>query len=79
MQAQPARYILELAGRKYEEKLYTKETSKDWFEGDKANIDFAYPNLPYLIHGDLKITESQNITNYLMDVTAQQSLQGEGL
>lgn len=38
----------------------------------------AYPNLPYVIHGDFKITECQNVVNYLIDITRQEYLLGSG-
>lgn len=38
-----------------------------------------FPNLPYLIKEDLKITESQNIANYAIDTTKQHHLLGTGL
>jgi glutathione S-transferase len=29
---------------------------KQWFGADKANLGLPYPNIPYLIDGDMKIT-----------------------
>lgn len=69
LRAQPARYILELAGYPYEEKQYTPETAGDWFGKDKQSLGLDFPNLPYLINGATKLTESQNIVNYLVELT----------
>ncbi|KAL4483071.1 hypothetical protein ABPG74_019097 [Tetrahymena malaccensis] len=78
LQGQPSRYVLELAGIPYEDRVYTMQNRADWFEKDKQTLGFDYPNLPYLIHGDFKITESQNVVNYVIEVTNQQKLLGEG-
>lgn len=42
------------------------------------NLGLDFPNLPYLIHGELKLTESQNVVNYVIDITKSPQLQGEG-
>lgn len=38
---------------------------KDWLD-KKYSLGLDFPNLPYLIDGDLRISESVNICNYLM-------------
>ncbi|KAL4461943.1 hypothetical protein ABPG74_000788 [Tetrahymena malaccensis] len=78
LRGQPIRYILELANYPYTETKYTPSTATEWFGKDKLELGLDFPNLPYLIHGDFSITESQNIVNYLIQLTNQQSLQGEG-
>ncbi|EAR93871.1 glutathione S-transferase, amine-terminal domain protein (macronuclear) [Tetrahymena thermophila SB210] len=79
LRAQPIRYIFELAQYPYQQTNYTLEESKEWFEKDKKELGLDFPNLPYLIHGDFKITESQNIVNYALDATKQHHLLGSGL
>lgn len=62
-------YILAYCGVKYEAKTYIRgaapEFSKsDWTkERDSLGLDF--PNLPYLIDGDFKLTESKSIMKYV--------------
>ncbi|EAR86899.1 glutathione S-transferase, amine-terminal domain protein (macronuclear) [Tetrahymena thermophila SB210] len=79
LRAQPIRYIFELAQYPYQQTNYTFEGAKDWFEKDKKELGLDFPNLPYLIHGDFKITESQNIISYALDITKQHHLLGFGL
>lgn len=44
------------------DKTYT--TGDEWF-GEKFSLGFDFPNIPYLIDGDLKITQSLTILRYL--------------
>lgn len=46
---------------------YTIEGYREWFKEDKLNIGFEFPNLPYFIHGDLKLTESIAIHEYIAE------------
>ena len=63
--AQPSRYLLEYLGADYEEERYTPETAKVWFEEHKANLGLDFPNLPYYLDGDVKITESMAILRHI--------------
>ncbi len=36
-----------------------------WFGKDKNSLGLDFPNLPYLIDGDLKISESSAILRYI--------------
>ena len=67
--AQPIRYLLAHIGLDYEDKQYfygeAPGFSKDAWFSVKASSGFDFPNLPYLIDGDLKITESHAIYRYL--------------
>ncbi|XP_018007492.1 glutathione S-transferase Mu 1-like isoform X2 [Hyalella azteca] len=58
--AQYIRYVLAYTGTEYVDKHYTTE----WAD-DKENLGLEFPNLPYYIDGDLKITESGAILRYL--------------
>ena len=51
-------------GATYEDKRYTNP--QDWFGNDKQNLGFAFPNLPYLIDGDFKLTETLAIERYII-------------
>lgn len=66
---QPIRFMLEYAGAKYEEKQYNGGPAPDFSRAEwtsvKDTIGLDFPNLPYYIDGDLKITESGAITRHL--------------
>jgi len=47
----------------YEEKSY--ETREEWFNNDKFNLGLDFPNLPYIIDGDIKIAETVALMNYI--------------
>ncbi|GAV06452.1 hypothetical protein RvY_16442 [Ramazzottius varieornatus] len=53
---------IEHAGQRYESKI--PETREAWFEG-KTSIGLPFPNLPYLIDGNTKLTQSRAILHYL--------------
>ncbi|KAL4510738.1 hypothetical protein ABPG72_004892 [Tetrahymena utriculariae] len=74
--AQPSRYLLEISGVKYEEVRYTNPA--DWFEKDKYALGLPFPNLPYLLDGDVKITESETIFDYLIQKLNKTELLGKG-
>lgn len=67
--AQPIRLLLEYTGEKYVDKKFECGPAPDydkscWFDiKEKLNLDF--PNLPYLIDGDMRITQSNAILRYI--------------
>lgn len=71
--AQPIRLLLTYAGADWEEDLYevqrTAEGGYDrsqWTNAKAVNKDnLAFPNIPYLVDGDMAITESKAILRYL--------------
>lgn len=67
--AQQIRYLLEFAGVEYEEKQYDigpppTFIGTEW-KSAKTTLGLQFPNLPYYIDGELKITESSAILRYL--------------
>lgn len=62
--AQVSRLLLTYTKANWKDKLYTDPNS--WFGKDKKSMTFAFPNLPYLIDGDLKMTESIAIYRYII-------------
>ena len=44
---------------------YPKEGKGAWFDGKKYSLGLAFPNLPYMIDGDVKLTQSLAIMRYL--------------
>jgi len=57
------RVLLEYTGLKYTEKQYADH--KEWFGEDKNKLGFDFPNLPYIIDGDTKITETNALITYV--------------
>jgi len=58
----PIRLLLEYAGEKYEYKDWSN-TTPGWFE-QKNQLGLPFPNLPYLIDGQTKLTQSGAIMKY---------------
>ncbi|CAL8130032.1 unnamed protein product [Orchesella dallaii] len=78
--AHPVRFLLAYLEVDFEDKYYelTPELTKDyWFE-DRKKLNLEFPNLPYLIDGDFKVTESRAILKYLAR-TRKPDLLGNGL
>ncbi|XP_043226535.1 glutathione S-transferase Mu 5-like isoform X2 [Amphibalanus amphitrite] len=67
--AQPIRLLLEYTGEKYEDKKFECGPAPDydkscWFDiKEKLKLDF--PNLPYLMDGDVGVTQSNAIMRYI--------------
>ncbi|OXA56303.1 glutathione S-transferase Mu 1 [Folsomia candida] len=67
--AQPIRLLLANSGLEWEDKLYVTGPAPTfdktcWF-GEKETLGFDFPNLPYLIDGDVKVTQTIAIIRYL--------------
>lgn len=67
--AQSIRYLLAYARVPYVDKRYSygseTEPNRDEWLAVKHKLDFDFPNLPYLIDGDIRMTQSQAILRYL--------------
>ena len=70
------RNILNYAGVDYTEKFYNPETEEGRAEwaSDKVNLGIPFANLPYLIDGDFKLTESKAVTLYICEKWAPELL-----
>ena len=68
--AELAKLIMEYGRKPYQMDYYVQgpgpEFSRKGWLDKKFNLGLDFPNLPFLIDGDLNITESMNIYNYLM-------------
>ncbi|CAG7833513.1 unnamed protein product [Allacma fusca] len=67
--AQPIRLLLEHVNAEWEDKYYVCGPGPDydkssWFN-EKDTLGLPFPNLPYLIDGDLKLVQSTTILRYL--------------
>ena len=73
--AQPIRLLLAYTNTPFTEVQY--ESREKWFEEDKKNLGLEFPNLPYLIDGDFKLTESSSILNYIVRRSGHNELLGK--
>jgi glutathione S-transferase len=72
--AQPIRYLLKYAGIEFNDKRYEfgegtslqemESIRKNWTP-EKFTLDLDFPNLPYYIDGDVKLSQSLAIMRYL--------------
>jgi glutathione S-transferase len=74
---QQVRLILSYLGLPFEEKVYSDR--QQWFENDKKSIGFAFPNIPYLIDGEFKLTESSAIQKYVINRSHNKELLGKNI
>ncbi|XP_072500361.1 glutathione S-transferase Mu 4-like [Notamacropus eugenii] len=76
--AHAIRLLLEYTGANYEEKVYHFGDAPDFDKSQWLDVKFSlgldFPNLPYLIDGDHKITQSNAILRY---IARQYNLCGE--
>jgi len=67
--AQPIRLLLAYTETDYEDKRYTLGPAPEYDRGewltDKVTLGLDFPNLPYYIDGDVKLTQSLAIIRYL--------------
>ncbi|CAH8536260.1 unnamed protein product [Schistosoma turkestanicum] len=64
--AQPIRLLLEYVRQNYEERLY-EWSEVDFWKKEKFTLGLDFPNLPYYIDGDIKLTQSNAIIRYIAD------------
>ena len=75
--AQVPRLLLAYTGMKFTNKQYT--SPEQWFGGDKQTLGLNFPNIPYLIDGKLKITETEAICRYIVKRSGNLQLLGKNL
>ncbi|CAH8440821.1 unnamed protein product [Schistosoma rodhaini] len=63
---QPTRLLLEYLEETYEERAYDRNEIDAW-SNDKFKLGLEFPNLPYYINGDFKLTQSMAIIHYIAD------------
>ncbi|CAH8506421.1 unnamed protein product [Dicrocoelium dendriticum] len=64
---QVIRLLLEHLGVEYKERLYDQRDASVWFETDKHALGLEFPNLPYFLDGDFKLTEYCAILRYIAE------------
>jgi len=66
---EPIRFLLNYVGTEFEDKRYTigpaPEFERPEWLADKASLALDFPNLPYYIDGDVKLTQSTAILRHL--------------
>ena len=77
----PIKYMLEYLGVDYEDVQYEQgdapDFSRECWLSVKPNLGLDFPNLPYLTHGDLKITESHAMMRYVANKFAPAEFTGK--
>ncbi|KAK6177387.1 hypothetical protein SNE40_015496 [Patella caerulea] len=67
--AQPIRFLLHYVGEEFTDQLYelgdAPGFSKEEWTSVKNKLGLDFPNLPYYIDGDIRITQSNSIIRYL--------------
>ena len=76
---QTLRLLLTYTNTPFQEVQYQLATKEQWFEQDKKNLGFDFPNIPYLIDGDFKLTESIAIAKYIIKRSGRTELLGKTL
>ena len=74
---QTSRLLLAYCGAVWEDVKYT--SPEQWFGKDKAELNLPFPNLPYLIDGDLKLSESSAIQRHIIRKYGKNDLFGKTL
>lgn len=59
------RLLLTYTKTNWRNKIYSDRDS--WFNKDKKDLGLTFANLPYLIDGKLKLTESLAINRYIIN------------
>jgi glutathione S-transferase len=72
--AQPARLLLAYTNTPFTDVQYTDK--EKWLE-DKASLGIEFPNLPYLIDGDFKFSESNAIYKHIIRRSGHNDLLGK--
>ncbi len=76
--AQPIRLLLSYTKTDFEDFQYSGP--EKWFgPSDKNGLGLDFPNLPYLIHGDVKLTETNAILKYVAKKYGEKDLTGKNI
>jgi glutathione S-transferase len=71
------RLLLAYTGAVWEDVKYT--APEQWFALDRTDLQLPFPNLPYLIEGNFKLTETDAICRYIVERSDRQELLGKSL
>lgn len=74
---QVPRLLLAYTGAVWENLKYTSR--EQWFDKDKKELGLSFPNIPYIIDGDFKLTESKAINHYIIKRSGKNELLGKSI
>jgi len=74
---QVSRLILAYSGLSWHDQKYA--TPEEWFGKDKNGLGLDFPNLPYIVDGDFKLTESRAINLYIIKKSGKTDLLGKNI
>jgi len=69
------RLLLSYTGTEFED--VQLDDQEKWFKESKFQLGLDFPNLPYLIDGDFKMTESHAIAQYIINRSGHKDLLGK--
>ena len=75
--AEPSRWLI--AYFKLDCTQWMCNEDDEWFGSKNEKLGLDFPNLPYLIDGDFKLTESTAIPGYLASKAGREDFNGEGI
>lgn len=71
------RSVLSYCEVPYKERIYSIDNPDEWSKKDKQELGLLFPNLPYIIDGDTKLTESKALVEYAVIRAGRRDLLGE--
>ena len=74
---QVARLLLAYTGLEWKDVQYA--TGDEFVKTDRKELGLSFPNLPYLVDGDFKVTESKAISQYIIKRSGKVELLGKNL
>ena len=74
---QVSRLLLAYSGLEWEDVKYVDR--EKWMNDDKVNLGFDFPNLPYIIDGDFKFSESDAVHRYIIKKSGKTDLLGKNI
>ena len=69
------RLLLTYTGTEFQDIQY--DNPDKWFKEDKFSIGLDFPNLPYLVDGDVKVSESIAVAKYIINRSGKTELRGK--
>ena len=75
--AEPIRWLIAVLGLQVKE--YNPASMEEWFGEKKQSLGLPFPNLPYLVDGDFKVSESLAIPLYLCNKAGKPELLGKDI
>lgn len=76
---QVPRLLLAYTGANWTDKKYLSQDQWKGIGKDQTSLAIPFPNLPYLIHDDLKLSESKAIMHYIINISGKKELLGKDI